>query len=505
MAEQPHKTQTNAGDRNLWQRRKFLGAAVSSAVLPHALAGNSAYAAGEHPRTEHPTAAHQVGNATYATPQAAIESPPEKLAYVAVTYSGTGRPLPDRLVTVDVDRNSRTYGKIVHRLEMPFLGDELHHYGWNVCSSCHGQPGKARQFLVVPGLNSANIHFIDVSHPAKPRLVKVIEGKEVRQKANLSALHTVHCGPDGRIIISALGDAHGNAPGGFLIVDESLNIAGRWEKSTEGMPYNYDFWYQPRHNVMVSSEFAAPTTYGPGFRMEEAKAGKYGQRLHFWDWTTHKRIQTIDLGGEGMVPLEVRFHHNPDSAHGFVCAALSSSVWHFHKKGGRWTAEKVIQTEPVQVAGQADPLPGLITDILLSMDDRFLYLANWLHGDVRQYDISDPSQPKLTGQVWVGGLLGNGGTIKGKKPAGGPQMLQLSLDGKRLYFTSSLYSTWDNQFYPGLGKRGSLLLQLDCDTNRGGLSLNKGFCVDLGDEPGGPARGHEIRFPDGDSTSDIWV
>src|SRR6185312_10316116 len=52
------------------------------------------------------------------------------------------------------------------------------------------------------------------------------------------------------------------------------------------------------------------------------------------------------------------------------------------------------------------PVPGLITDLLLSMDDRFLYLANWLHGDVRQYDVSNPAEPKLTGQVWLGGVLG---------------------------------------------------------------------------------------------------
>ncbi|UCD48725.1 MAG: hypothetical protein JSW27_14465 [Phycisphaerales bacterium] len=434
-----------------------------------------------------------------------MQSEREVLGYVPAIYTATGRPLPDSLLTVDLDPGSKTYSQVIDRLPMPFLADELHHYGWNVCSSCHGKPGKVRQYLVIPGLNSANIHFVDVSTPSKPRLHKVIEGQEVRRKVNLSALHTVHCAPDGRIIISALGDGQGNSPGGFLIVDEKFRIAGRWEKSTEGMPYNYDFWYQPRHNVMVSSEFAAPTTYGPGFRMEDAKAGKYGQRLHFWDWTTRERIQTIDLGVEGMVPLEVRFHHNPDSHHGFVCAALSSSIWHFCKKDGKWTAEKVIQVEPVQVEGQADPVPGLVTDILLSLDDRFLYLANWLHGDIRQYDITDPSHPKLTGQVWINGLLGKGGTINGKKPAGGPQMLQLSLDGKRLYFTSSLYSSWDNQFYPDIARHGSLMLQLDCDPDNGGMSWNKEFCVDLGAEPGGPARGHEIRFPNGDSTADIWV
>jgi len=42
---------------------------------------------------------------------------------------------------------------------------------------------------------------------------------------------------------------------------------------------------------------------------------------------------------------------------------------------------------------------GLITDCLISLDDRFLYFANWLHGDVRQYNITDTANPKLVGQV----------------------------------------------------------------------------------------------------------
>ena len=42
--------------------------------------------------------------------------------------------------------------------------------------------------------------------------------------------------------------------------------------------------------------------------------------------------------------------------------------------------------------------------------------------------------------------------FNGKRVEGGPQMLQLSLDGKRLYVTTSLFSIWDNQFYPNLVK-----------------------------------------------------
>jgi selenium-binding protein 1 len=84
-------------------------------------------------------------------------------------------------------------------------------------------------------------------------------------------------------------------------------------------------------------------------------------------------------------------------------------------------------------------------------------------------------------------------------------MLQLSLDGKRLYVTNSLYSPWDNQFYPDMKEKGSYLLKLNCDTEKGGMTLDEKFMVDFGAEPEGAARAHEIRFPGGDCTSDIWV
>ena len=41
---------------------------------------------------------------------------------------------------------------------------------------------------------------------------------------------------------------------------------------------NYDFWYQPRHNVMVSSEWAAPNTVKNGFKLEDVQGGKYGSQ-----------------------------------------------------------------------------------------------------------------------------------------------------------------------------------------------------------------------------------
>jgi selenium-binding protein 1 len=271
------------------------------------------------------------------------------------------------------------------------------------------------------------------------------------------------------------------------------------------MHFNYDFWYQPRHNVMVSSEWGAPLTYSGGFNPADVAAGKYGRHIHFWNWQDRRIEKSVDLGETGHIPLEVRFHHNPDSTHGFVGAALSSTMWHWEKKDGDWRVEKVIEVPPIEQAGWPFPVPSLITDLLISMDDRYLYFSNWLHGDVRQYDISDPSHPKLTSQVWCGGVLGKVTQVAGRPITGGPQMLQLSLDGRRLYVTSSLLSSWDNQFYPNLAKQGSYLLQIDCDTENGGMRINENFFVDFGAEPNGPARAHEVRYPGGDCTSDIFA
>jgi selenium-binding protein 1 len=56
-----------------------------------------------------------------------------------------------------------------------------------------------------------------------------------------------------------------------------------------------------------------------------------------------------------------------------------------------------------------------------------------------------------------------------------------------------------------MAKEGSFLRQVDCDATSGGLNVNEDFAVDFGKEPEGPARAHEMRFPGGDCTSDIWV
>ena len=455
----------------------------------------------------------------YASPLAAMSGPREKIIYVPAIYHNTATKQPDYLATVCVDPESTEYSKVIHRLPMPDLNDELHHTGWNACSSCFNDPSKRRQYLILPTLFSNKVHIVDTSIPTAPKLHKTVEG--IAEKTNCTFLHTNHCLGSGELMISALGDKNGNGKGNFLILDENFEIKGTWADPKEDTRYGYDFWYQPYFNVMVSSEWGEPNALKPGFDPSKV-AEKYGDRLYVWDWKERKKIQTLELGAEGLIPLEVRFLHDPKKPIGFVGAALSSNIIIFFLDEAKkeWQWKKVIDVENVEVEGWALPqMPALITDILLSLDDRFLYFANWLHGDIRQYDISDPFNPKLTGQVFVGGSLRKGGPVKvvkngelhdipkvkGNELRGGPQMIQLSLDGKRLYVSNSLFSSWDNQFYPDMVKNGSHILQINCDVEKGGLKINEDFFVDFGKEPLGPALCHEMRYPGGDCTSDIWL
>ncbi|VDM54591.1 unnamed protein product [Angiostrongylus costaricensis] len=244
----------------------------------------------------------------------------------------------------------------------------------------------------------------------------------------------------------------------FLLLDgKTFEPKGCWLEPNATVPFNYDFWYQPRRNIMISTEWGAPNVIKKGFEPNHVTEGHYGHSVHLFKWSTHEKLQTLDLPcPEGAIPLEVRFLHEPTSPFAFVGTALGSCVFLLHPT--------------YEVEGWMLPeMPSLITDILISMDDRFLYVSNWLHGDIRQYDITDPHNIRLHGQIFLGGSIHTESGvkviydeelktaplaryIKGKLIEGGPQMLQLSLDGKRLYVTTSLYRNWDLQFYPELEK-----------------------------------------------------
>src|SRR5690349_2996583 len=148
----------------------------------------------------------------------AMQAEREKLAYVAM-LNPKNDGSPDAMAVVDLDPASRQYGKVVSQVNMPNAGDELHHFGWNACSSClcpaSPHPHMERRYLVVPGLRSSRIHILDTKpDPRNPKIVKVIEPETVMKRTGYSRPHTVHCGPEG-IYLNALGNVDGDGPGGI--------------------------------------------------------------------------------------------------------------------------------------------------------------------------------------------------------------------------------------------------------------------------------------------------
>lgn len=138
-----------------------------------------------------------------------------------------------------------------------------------------------------------------------------------------------------------------------------------------------------------------------------------------------------------------------------------------------------------------------MTDIDLSLDDKFLYVACWGTGELRQYDVSDPRNLKLTGSVHIGGITRRTQHPNGKSFGGAPQMLEISRDGNRVYFTNSLYSTWDKQFYPDGVPGAQVMVNVD---QNGGMSIDEKFWVEY---PEGYAS-HQIRLEGGDCSTDSF-
>ena len=129
------------------KRREFITATAAAALSSTISPSRRLFAAASSANAQSEDC---VSCRTHASPAEAIKSPREKLAYVVALYASTGIKKPDYLATVDLDPASKTYSQVIHRLNMPNVGDELHHFGWNACSSCHGE--RSRRFLVIPGL-----------------------------------------------------------------------------------------------------------------------------------------------------------------------------------------------------------------------------------------------------------------------------------------------------------------------------------------------------------------
>ena len=57
---------------------------------------------------------------------------------------------------------------------------------------------------------------------------------------------------------------------------------------------------------MISTEWGHPRCFSKGLNVEDVAKGNYGTHLNVFDWTTQELKQKVDLGMEGVMPLEIR-------------------------------------------------------------------------------------------------------------------------------------------------------------------------------------------------------
>jgi selenium-binding protein 1 len=459
----------------------------------------------------------------YRTPADAIAAPPERLAYVAAFDPAA--QVKDAVAVIDTDPSSSDYGKVVGWSELPTAGNELHHFGWNACSSAlchqgHGDHGAPleRRYLIVPGIRSSRMYVLDTKpDPRSPRVVREITAEELASKAGYSRPHTIHCGPGG-IFVFSLGGANGNdGPGGIALLDhDTFDVVGAWELDRGEQYFGYDGWWHLDDDTVITSEWATPSMFENGLDPEDLLGRKFGHHLNFWSMSQRKLTQRVDLGDQHQLVFEVRPAHDPSKTWGFVGVVisvedLSGSIWLWHKTPEGDFAVRKVLTIPAE---PADPdllppalkpfgaVPPLISDIDLSVDDRWLYVSCWGTGELKQYNVTDPFNPRETGSVRLGGIVGR--TPHPAAPdlqlRGGPQMVEVSRDGRRVYITNSLYGAWDDIFYPdGVG---AWMAKLDANLDGGGLAADPRF-FPSGDDFRG-LRVHQTRLQAGDASSDSY-
>ena len=157
---------------------------------------------------------------------------------------------------MDTDPDSSGYGRLVEQVDMPQAGDELHHFGWNACSSClcpySPHPHMERRYLVVPGIRSSRIHIIDTKpDPRRPKIVKVIEPGEVIEWTDYAAPH--HSLRSRRHLPERVGRTRGRGPGGIFIMDpETFDLVALGTRSWPATP-GLRLWWHLGYDTMVTS------------------------------------------------------------------------------------------------------------------------------------------------------------------------------------------------------------------------------------------------------------
>jgi selenium-binding protein 1 len=363
----------------------------------------------------------------------------------------------DKLVTIDVNPASKSYGTVIGSVSVGRRG-EAHHMGFT----------DDRKYLWAGGLDDSRIYVFDVgSHPGAPQLVKTIA--DLPERTGFIGPHTFYALP-GRMLIGNLSNtADKGGLTGLALYNNKGAFVAKYPMPTDtigavkGDGYGYDIAVNPARNVLLTSSFAGWNNYMRplGEVVKDPEAMKhFGATAVVWNLKSMQPAQILSVPG---APLEVRWALAPGQNWAVTATALTSRIWLFKQDAqGAWTARDVAAIgDPSKI-----PLP---VDISITANGKGLWVNTFMDGTTHYFDLSDPEHPRETYQRHTGRQI---------------NMISQSWDGKRVYITSSLLSKWD--------KAGADNEQMLHAFHWDGHALTDAFQIDFTREKLG--RPHHMKF-----------
>lgn len=367
---------------------------------------------------------------------------PEKVMYLWALPASAGAG-EDFLAVIDVSLASATYGKILKKIPVGSAGNEAHHIGFT----------DDRTKIWAASLNTSRMFIFDVGEdPMSPKLVKVIDN--VPQLTGLTGPHTPYAIP-GRMVISMASGPDGTGPGGLA----EFTNDGRFVASHKATNNPYETVVKPEFNRMITSTWFPQKTWMTPFDKWDPSTWSHPNTLLVWDLKERKILQTLSSDNDAVM-LAARWMLKPNAKYGYNISSAGNSIWMFKMNDdGSFSYRKAADT-----GAGCSP-----ADLRQSPDDRYLYLSCFVGSEIQAWDISDPEHIKLHD------------TIQGVVQ---PNMMHVTYDGRRLYFTNSAISSID--YSPRYSMQ---LVQIGPD---GRMKLDPNFRIDFTKAPDGPARPHDM-------------
>jgi selenium-binding protein 1 len=366
----------------------------------------------------------------------------------------------DKLVTVDVNPKSPSYGKVVDSVSVGGRG-EAHHMGFT----------DDRKYLWAGRLDDNKIFVFDVgTNPAKPKLVRTIT--DLAAKSGYTGPHTFYAIP-GRMLIGTLSNDkdHGGATG-LALFNNKGDFVSRYAmpatilgvaNGAKGDGYGYDIAINPQKNLMLTSSFTGQKNYMASLGKliaDPAAMKQFGNTMVLWDFKSMQPRKVFNTPG---APLEIRWSLKQGDNWAITASALTSRLWLVKQDAkGEWQARDVASIgDPSKT-----PLP---VDISIAANGKSLWVNTFMDGKTRLFDLTNPEAPKQIYEKQTGKQV---------------NMVSQSWDGKRVYVTSSLLANWDKA-----GEDNEQFLKL---FSWDGKELKEQFKIDFTKEKLG--RAHHMKF-----------